>query len=84
MVRDVCYRAHLCKRSVDDRGSVDGRGEEIVKREVLRSLRVLACAGPFLTGTAATVAAQEPEPSEVKSTYFPESGTAGLLVTWRH
>jgi len=38
-----------------------------MKPEVLRSLRVLACAGPLLAGTAAVLPAQEPEPYEVKS-----------------
>ena len=38
-----------------------------MRREVLRSLRVLACAGPLLAGTAPALAAQEPEPYEAKS-----------------
>ena len=38
-----------------------------MRREVLRSLRVLACAGPLLAGTAPAFAAQEPEPYEAKS-----------------
>ena len=38
-----------------------------MKQEVLRLLRVLACAGPLLAGTVAVLAAQEPEPYEVKS-----------------
>ena len=38
-----------------------------MKQEVLRLLRVLACAGPLLAGTVPVLAAQEPEPYEVKS-----------------
>ena len=38
-----------------------------MRREVLRSLRVRACAGPLLAGTAPALAAQEPEPYEAKS-----------------
>ena len=37
-----------------------------MKQEVLRLLRVLACAGPLLAGTVPVLAAQEPEPYEVK------------------
>ena len=37
-----------------------------MKREVLRSLRVLAYAGPLLAGTAAVLTAQEPEPYEAR------------------
>ena len=40
-----------------------------MKREVLRSVRVLACAGPLLAGTGTVLAAQEPEPYEEKSPY---------------
>ena len=38
-----------------------------MKREALRSLRILACTGPLLAGTAPALAAQEPEPYEAKS-----------------
>ena len=38
-----------------------------MKQEVLRLLRILACAGPLLAGTEPVLAAQEPEPYEVKS-----------------
>ena len=38
-----------------------------MKREVLRSLRVLACAGVLLAGTVAVLAAQKPEPYGAKS-----------------
>ena len=51
----------MSKRSVND------NGEKVMRREVLRSLRVLACAGPLLAGTAPALAAQEPEPYEAKS-----------------
>ena len=51
----------MAKRSVND------NGEKVMRREVLRSLRVLACAGPLLAGTAPALAAQEPEPYEAKS-----------------
>ena len=40
---------------------------EFPKREVLRSLRVLACASALSAGTAAALAAQESEPYEAKS-----------------
>ena len=59
VVPDACYRVPLCVRSVDDTG-----GEEVMKQEVLRLLRVLACAGPLLVGTVPVLAAQE---DEVKS-----------------
>ena len=38
-----------------------------MKQEVPRLLRVLACAGPLLAGTVPVLAAQEPEPYEVRS-----------------
>ena len=38
-----------------------------MKREVLGSLRVLACAAPLLVGTSAVLTAEEPGPDEVKS-----------------
>ena len=38
-----------------------------MKREVLRSLRVLACAGPPLARTGAVLVAQEPGPYEARS-----------------
>ncbi len=38
-----------------------------MRREVLRLLRVLACAGALLAGTAAALAAQEPERYGVRS-----------------
>ena len=60
VVPDACSRVPLCVRSVDD------TGEEVMKQEVLRLLRVLACAGPLLAGTVPVLAAQEPEPYEVK------------------
>ena len=40
---------------------------KFTKREVLRSLRVLACASALSAGTAAALAAQESEPYEAKS-----------------
>ena len=40
---DACYRVPLFVRSVDD------TGEEVVKQEIPRLLRVLACAGLLVT-----------------------------------
>ena len=56
-----------------------------MKREVLRSLRVLACAGPLLAGTAPVLAAQESESYGAKSPRMARTlsflGTAVPIVT---
>ena len=55
-----------------------------MKQEVLRLLSVFVVRDIYQVGDLVRAQNQELAAFSVQPTYFPESRTAGLLVTWRH